>query len=97
MLINTCSLFNINNAKTTADTGVWIDDGKISAIGVHVSKHITSHGFALNCNVDLKYFDKIPGGACGILDKYTTSLTEELRKNCKLSSLSCIFLNCHYR
>lgn len=65
-------------------TGVWIDyekqtnPRKICAIGVRASRWVTMHGFALNVNTDLKYFDAII--PCGISDKAVTSIAQELGK-----------------
>ncbi|EDV29600.1 uncharacterized protein TRIADDRAFT_19748 [Trichoplax adhaerens] len=71
-LIATCNRFNVT-AKTTEHTGVWVHDEKIAAIGIHSSRWITLHGIALNCNVDLSWFDHIV--PCGIHGKGVTSLT----------------------
>jgi lipoyl(octanoyl) transferase len=57
-------------------TGVWIDDRKIASIGVHARDWVTRHGFALNVNTDLSYFDLfVP---CGIADVVMTSTQQEL-------------------
>ncbi|TPX51402.1 lipoyl(octanoyl) transferase [Synchytrium endobioticum] len=77
-LVRICSLYGMK-AHTTTDTGVWVNDRKIAAIGVHVSRHIACHGFALNCNTDLSWYQHIV--ACGIPDKATTSLSEELNRD----------------
>ena len=55
-----------------ATIGVWTDAGKIASVGVHLSRWITSHGFALNVATDLRHFDLIV--PCGITDKGVTSL-----------------------
>ncbi|XP_065290083.1 octanoyl-[acyl-carrier-protein]:protein N-octanoyltransferase LIPT2, mitochondrial [Dermacentor albipictus] len=75
MIINFCARFQLD-AKTTENTGVWIGDNKIAAIGVHGSRYITTHGIAINCNTDLSWFDHIV--PCGIADKGVTSLSREL-------------------
>ncbi|KAG0056522.1 putative lipoyltransferase 2, mitochondrial [Gryganskiella cystojenkinii] len=74
-IIATCADLGVK-AITTDNTGVWINDQKkIAAIGVHVQRYITSHGLALNCNTDLKFFKEIV--ACGLTGKETTSLAKE--------------------
>ncbi|XP_069825578.1 octanoyl-[acyl-carrier-protein]:protein N-octanoyltransferase LIPT2, mitochondrial [Dendropsophus ebraccatus] len=63
-------------AARAPETGVWLQDRKICAIGVHCSRHITYHGLALNCNTDLSWFSHIV--PCGIVGKGVTSLSAEL-------------------
>nr|CAG8502347.1 5838_t:CDS:2 [Entrophospora candida] len=77
LIIDTCSEYEIK-ARTTKDTGVWVENEKICAIGIQVQRFITSHGFALNCNTDLRWFDHII--PCGIEGKSVTSITKELNK-----------------
>lgn len=73
-IISTLALYGIE-AKTTQDTGVWINDQeKIAAIGIHCRRNITSHGIALNINTDTWWFDRIV--ACGLPDKSTTSMAK---------------------
>jgi len=58
--------------KRPVYTGVWVGEEKLAAIGVHISRWVTSHGFAFNVTTDLSYFDLIV--PCGIADKQPTSL-----------------------
>ena len=76
-IIDLCRKYGLK-AQTTSDTGVWIDDRKICAIGIHASRYVTTHGLALNCDTDLKWFDHIV--PCGIEGKSVTSLTKELSR-----------------
>ncbi|GHC48769.1 lipoyl(octanoyl) transferase LipB [Ulvibacter litoralis] len=83
MIINTLSEYGIKAERSKGETGVWLDVGtpfarKICAMGVRASRWVTMHGFALNVNSDLGYFDHmIP---CGIKGKAVTSLNLELGK-----------------
>ncbi|THX32138.1 lipoyltransferase [Aureobasidium pullulans] len=74
-LIKTCSRYGIK-AMTTEHPGVWTTpDDKISALGVHLRRNITSHGIGLNIHTDLKWFSRIV--ACGLEGKRTTSFENE--------------------
>lgn len=89
-IIDLCKKLNLN-ATTSSDTGVWIDDRKICAMGVHGKRYITSHGLALNCNIDLEWFDHIV--PCGLTGKGVTSLSKELNRNVSISETTPLFLN----
>ncbi|XP_063967304.1 octanoyl-[acyl-carrier-protein]:protein N-octanoyltransferase LIPT2, mitochondrial-like [Lytechinus pictus] len=75
-VIKTCGRFGVIG-QCSPDTGVWVGDSKIAAIGIHCTRYITSHGLALNCNTDLRWFDHIV--PCGIEGKGVTSLSNEVR------------------
>lgn len=80
VLIGICSDFELETARIKGRSGVWvlnpIEDRKIAAIGVRVAQGVTMHGFALNCNNDLAWFDRIV--PCGIRDAGVTTLSKEL-------------------
>lgn len=90
MIIRLCAELGIK-AKTSPDTGVWVDENKICAIGIHASRYVTTHGLALNCNMDLKWFDHID--PCGIEDKGVTSISEELKMNVRVEDVLPLFKN----
>jgi len=81
-VILTLAEYGITATRSPGETGVWLDVGtpfarKICAMGVRASRWVTMHGFALNVNTDLGYFDlMIP---CGIKGKSVTSMTAELK------------------
>ena len=82
-VINTLKDFDIKGDRSKGETGVWIDVGtpfarKICAIGVRCSRWVSMHGFALNVNTDLSYFEQII--PCGIQGKGVTSMEVELKK-----------------
>ena len=78
VLIRTCADFGIAARQVSGRTGVWTEqsDAKVAAIGVRISRGVTSHGFALNVSTDLDAFQLIV--PCGIADKSVTSLGREL-------------------
>jgi len=89
-IIHTLSLYNIQSARLDGATGVWIDVGlptcrKICAIGVRSSRFVTMHGFALNVNTQLEYFNYI--NPCGFIDKGVTSMEKELGQKVDIERL----------
>lgn len=82
VIIKTIGEFGIKGGRSKGETGVWIDadikgrERKICAMGVRCSRWITMHGWALNVNTDLSYFNYII--PCGIKDKAVTSMQKEL-------------------
>ncbi len=80
-IILTLAEYNVTSSRSAGETGVWLDVGtpfarKICALGVRASRWVTMHGFALNVNADLGYFDNII--PCGLKGKSVTSLNVEL-------------------
>ena len=75
-LIATLAEFGIEADSSDRPTGVWVGDAKITAIGARVSRGVTMHGFALNVNPDLSYFDHII--PCGMPESSVTSMASEL-------------------
>ncbi len=59
VIIQTIGQFGLQGGRVEGATGVWVDGAKICAIGVHISRWVTSHGFALNVETDLQYFQYI--------------------------------------
>lgn len=83
VIIRTIAEYGLQGERSEGETGVWLDVGKpyarkICAMGVKTSKWVTMHGFALNVNTDLRYFEYII--PCGIRDKSVTSLKRELER-----------------
>tara|TARA_B100001248_G_scaffold171625_1_gene130036 strand:+ start:3344 stop:4042 length:699 start_codon:yes stop_codon:yes gene_type:complete len=83
-VIQTLDNFGIKGERNDGKTGVWIDidtpfPKKICAMGVRASRWVTMHGFALNVNVDLDYFNNII--PCGLTDNVVTSINKELNQS----------------
>src|SRR5262252_8173774 len=81
-LIRTCGDLGVVTGRVPGLTGVWtesVPQAKIAAIGVHISRAVTSHGFALNVTTNLDYFKLIV--PCGISDKPVTSLEQEMARS----------------
>ena len=89
-LIKVCEEFGIKSERYCERSGVWIrdekGDRKIAAIGIRVAKGVTMHGFALNVDPDLSYYDRIV--PCGIPDAGVTSLANELNRKIEIEEVS---------
>jgi len=89
-LIGVCNEFDLDAQRYCERSGVWLldekGDRKIAAIGIRVARGVTMHGFALNVNPDLSYFDRIV--PCGISDAQVTSLARELNREIKISEVT---------
>ncbi|MFN3941116.1 MAG: lipoyl(octanoyl) transferase LipB [Flavobacterium sp.] len=89
-IILTIAEFGLVGTRSSGETGVWLDVGtpfarKICAMGVKASRWVTMHGFALNVNTDLGYFDHII--PCGIRGKGVTSMKAELGKEISMEDV----------
>lgn len=85
VLIKVCNDYNLDAKRVEGYTGVWIDDRKIAAIGIKISRWVTMHGFAFNVNTNLELFNGII--PCGISDKSVTSLEKELGRKIPISEV----------
>jgi lipoyl(octanoyl) transferase len=91
-LIRVCAELGVSAGRVEGRSGVWVlgqdgaRDRKVAAIGVRVSRGVTMHGFALNCECDLSWFDRIV--PCGISDADVTSLTRELGRQVTVSEVT---------
>ena len=79
VMIRVCADYGVPAGRIQGLTGAWVGDYKIGAIGVRVSRWITSHGFAFNVNTDLRHFDLIV--PCGIANRGVTSLKQAAGRN----------------
>ena len=89
-IIKMLASYNIKSTRLDGATGVWLDVGlstcrKICAIGVRSSRYVTMHGFALNVNTELEYFNYI--NPCGFIDKGVTSMEKELGQKLDMEDL----------
>jgi lipoyl(octanoyl) transferase len=90
-LILVCADLGVSTARVPGRSGVWLQAGsgrperKVAAIGIRVSRGVTMHGFALNCDVDLSWYDTfVP---CGIADAGVTSLSRELGRDVSVAEV----------
>jgi lipoyl(octanoyl) transferase len=75
VMIRVCADYGVSAGRVEGLSGAWVGNEKIGAIGVRISRWITSHGFAFNVNTDLSHFQLIV--PCGIADRGVTSLQKE--------------------
>jgi lipoyl(octanoyl) transferase len=88
-MIRASADFGVTSYRVPGKTGIWVHAGdseeKLAAIGVHISRWVTSHGFAYNVSTDLRYFDLIV--PCGIADRKATSLEKLLSRSVALDEV----------
>ena len=91
VLIRICAEFGVRAERVAGRSGVWVTgpgrpDRKVGAIGIRVSRGVTMHGFALNCDPDLGWYDRIV--ACGIRDAGVTSLSAEMGRQIGVADMT---------
>ena len=97
--IRVCAEYGLTAHRIEGESGAWLSDAdgknarKICAVGIHLSRWVTMHGFAFNVNTDLSYFEHIV--PCGITDKGVTSLQRELGREIAESEVQNHFIK-HY-
>ncbi len=90
IVISTLNFYKISSKRSSGETGVWLEPNspysrKICAIGVKTSRWVTMHGFALNVDTDLRYYDYII--PCGIKGKGITSINKEIKKSVSINEV----------
>ncbi len=91
MIINVCAELGVLTERIKRLPGVWVraddrgPDRKVCAIGIRVARNVSLHGFALNCDPDMRFFDNIV--PCGIKDASVTSLSRELGRDVTVSEV----------
>lgn len=91
VIIDTLSQFGISSSLKEGLTGVWVEDEKIAALGVRISRWVTMHGFALNVNTDLKYYEGII--PCGIFEYGVTSMKNLLGEKIDMSTVKKVLVD----
>jgi lipoyl(octanoyl) transferase len=86
VFLHTARDFGIEAVRLPGAAGVWVGNDKLAAMGVHLSRWVTSHGFALNVNTDLRYFEWIV--PCGLRDKGVTSLAKLLGRPLEMEAVT---------
>jgi lipoyl(octanoyl) transferase len=91
VLIQSVAEFGITATRIAGLTGIWVGDQKLAAIGVRISRWVTSHGFALNVSTDLSHFGLIV--PCGISDKGVTSMERLLGRQVPMDEVTTAVVN----
>ena len=92
VLIRALAHYGLKAGRAEGQTGVWLEDRKIAAMGIRSSRWVTMHGFALNVATNLDYFSHIV--PCGIQDKQVTSMQVELGTEVSMDSVKSQIVHC---
>ncbi len=96
VMIRASASFGISAYRIPGKTGIWVEalphEQKLAAIGVHISRWVTSHGFAYNVSTDLRYFDLIV--PCGIAERKATSLEKLLARTVSQDEVKPLLIRC---
>uniref|UniRef100_T1HPB7 Octanoyl-[acyl-carrier-protein]:protein N-octanoyltransferase LIPT2, mitochondrial n=2 Tax=Rhodnius TaxID=13248 RepID=T1HPB7_RHOPR len=84
-VIRLCRSMGVSAHRYPPYPGIWVGERKLCAVGVHASRHVTTHGVAINCNTDLSWFKHII--PCGIEGKGVTSFSELLLRDIKIQDI----------
>ena len=93
-MIRTCAEFGVSTGRVPGRSGAWVPgdetrpDRKLGAIGARVARGVTMHGFALNANCDLSWYDRIV--PCGIRDAGTTTLSAETGRDITVAQVTAV-------
>jgi lipoyl(octanoyl) transferase len=91
VMIRVCADYGVVAGRSKGFSGAWVNDAKIGAIGVRISRWITSHGFAFNVTTDVDFFNLIV--PCGISDRGVTSLSAEVGRQVDLGEVEDHFID----
>lgn len=91
VMIRVCAAYGVAAGRSKGFSGAWVADAKIGAIGVRISRWITSHGFAFNVTTDVDFFNLIV--PCGILDRGVTSLSKEIGRAVSIAEVEDHFID----
>jgi lipoyl(octanoyl) transferase len=91
VMIRVCADYGVAAGRSKGFSGAWINNAKVGAIGVRISRWITSHGFAFNVTTDVDYFNLIV--PCGISDRGVTSLSAEVGRQVDVSEVEDHFVD----
>jgi lipoyl(octanoyl) transferase len=91
VMMRVCADYGVVAGRSKGFSGAWVGDAKIGAIGVRISRWVTSHGFAFNVTTDVDFFNLIV--PCGISDRGVTSLSKEIGRPAEIAEVENHFVD----